>query len=180
MCIIIDSSGSMDNKRDEMKAAALALVKASKPHDQVCIVGFDDEVFNGLPHGEDFTSDIEEMEEALAHIGSRGGTAMRDAVWTSTGQIAANAHNGRKVLVLITDGSDTSSKVTQEELLRQVKQSGVRIYSIGLLMGDPRPAEAARAALAQLAEASGGLDFYPRDLAEVESTSHEIANEARK
>jgi Mg-chelatase subunit ChlD len=180
MCILIDSSGSMDNKRDEMKAAALALVKASKPHDQVCIVGFDDEVFNGLPHGEDFTSDIEEMEEALAHIGSRGGTAMRDAVWTSTGQIAANAHNGRKVLVLITDGSDTSSKVTQEELLRQVKQSGVRIYSIGLLMGDPRPAEAARAALAQLAEASGGLDFYPRDLAEVESTSHEIANEARK
>lgn len=180
MCIIIDSSGSMDNKRDEMKAAALALVKASKPHDQICIVGFDDEVFNGLPHGEDFTSDINEMQEALGHIGSRGGTAMRDAVRTSTDQVVANAHNPRKVLVLISDGNDTSSKVTQEELLREVERSGVRIYSIGLLSADSRSAEAARAALAQLAEASGGLDFYPRDLAELDSTSHEIANEVRK
>lgn len=180
MCIIIDSSGSMDNKRDEMKAAALVLVSASKPYDQVCIVGFDDEVFNGLPHGENFTSDIKEMKEALAHIGSRGGTAMRDAVRTSTDQVEAIAHNHRKVLVLITDGNDTSSKVTQEELLREVKHSGVPIYSIGLLSGDPRPAGAARTELAQLAEASGGLDFYPRDLAEAESASHQIANEVRK
>jgi len=180
MCILIDNSGSMREKRAGVRAAALALVKASKPHDEVCIVDFNDEASNDLPHGEDFTSDIQEMEEALTHIDSRGGSAMRDAIGMSIDHVTQKAHNDRKVLVLVTDGNDTSSTVTQEQLLGKVKNSGVRVYCIGLLHeDDPGQAGAARLALGQLAEASGGRDYYPKDL-EVASISTEIANEIRK
>jgi VWFA-related protein len=181
ICILIDNSGSMRDKRAGVKAAALALVKASKPRDEVCIVDFNDEAFIDLPHGEDFTSDIKKMEEALTRIDSRGGTAMRDAIRMSIDHVEQTAHNNRKVLVLVTEGNDTSSTVTQEQLLGKVKNSGVRVYCIGLLSeDDPGQAGAARLALGQLAEASGGLDYYPTNLAEVERISPEIANQVRK
>ena len=157
MCILIDNSGSMRDKRARVKAAALALVKASNPHDQVCIVDFNDEVFNDLPSGEDFTSDIKEMEEALTHIDSRGGNAMRDAIRMSIDHVEQTAHNDRKVLVVVTDGNDTSSTVTQEQLLGKVKNSGVPVYCIGLLNEVTLTPGAARLALGQLAEVSGGL-----------------------
>jgi VWFA-related protein len=181
MCILIDNSGSMGHKRARVKAVALALVKASNPHDEVCIIHFNDEAFNDLPYGKDFTSDIREMEEALTHINSRGGSAIRDAIRMSIDHLEQTAHNDRRVLVVVTDGDDTSSKVTQEQLLGKVKNSGVSVYSIGLLNEDDRrEGRAARLALGQLAEASGGLDYYPKDLADVESISPEIANEVRK
>jgi Mg-chelatase subunit ChlD len=177
ICILLDTSGSMYEKRDEVMAAALALVQASKPHDEVCIVGFDDEVFNALPGGEDFTSNIEEMEEALTRIDSRGGKAMRDAAQTGLEHLGRTSHHERRVLVLISEGYDTSSKVGQEELLRKIKSSGVAVYCIGLLAeSDPQRQETARLALDQLADVSGGLAFYPKNVAEAESISHQIAN----
>ena len=180
MCILIDNSGSMSDKRAGVMAAALALVRASKPNDEVGIVDFNDEALSGLPNGEDFTRDAKEMEEALTHIDSRGGSAMRDAVRTSIDQVEQTAHNDRKILVLVTDGNDTSSKVTQEQLLGNVKNSGIRVYSIGLLNeADPGHA-AAKLALERLAEASGGRAYYPKDLAELGSISQEIANGVRK
>jgi Mg-chelatase subunit ChlD len=177
MCILLDNSGSMREKRALVTAVALALVRASKPGDEVCIVDFNDEVLS-LPYGKDFTSDIQEMEKALTSIDSRGGTAMRDAIQTSIDHVEQKARNSRKVLVLVTEGEDTSSTVTQEQLLGKVKNSGVRVYSLGLLSGDALGG--ARLALRQLAEASGGLDYYAEDLAEVESISLEIASELRK
>jgi Ca-activated chloride channel family protein len=164
-----------------VKVAALALVQASKPGDEVCVVDFNDEVYYDLPHGEDFTSDIKEMEEALTRIDSRGGKAMRNAVRMAIDHVGQTAHSYRRVLVLVTEGYDTASSVTQEQLLGIVRNSGVRIYGIGLVSeDDPRRAGAAKLALGQLAEASGGLAYYPGDLAEVESISPEIANQIRK
>jgi beta-lactamase regulating signal transducer with metallopeptidase domain len=181
MCVVIDNSGSMREKRTAVRMAALALVKASNPHDEVCIVDFNDDASIDLPHGKDFTSDIHEMEEVLTRIESRGGSALRDAIGMSIDHVKQRAHNDRKVLVLVTDGNDNSSATSPEQLLSKVKNSGVRVYSIGLLGEDhPRETKANRRALEQLAEASGGLDYYPKDLAEVESLSHQIANEIRK
>jgi Mg-chelatase subunit ChlD len=181
MCILIDNSGSMRDKRAQMKAVALALVQASNPHDEVCVVDFNDEVFNDLPHGKDFTTEIKEMEEALTHIDSRGGSAMRDAIRMSIDHVAQAAHNDRRVLVVVTDGNDTSSTLTQEQLLAKAKNSGVRVYCIGLLNEeDPGQAAAARLALEQLAEASGGQGYYPKDLRDLEGVTPKIEREARK
>jgi Mg-chelatase subunit ChlD len=180
ICIVIDNSGSMRDKRAAVMAAALALVKGSKPDDDVCIIDFNDEVFGGLPQGEDFTADIGEMEAALTHIDSRGGKAMRDAIWLSI-EVEQTAHHETRAVVLVTEGNDTASRVTQEQLLSKVRNSGVRVYCIGLLGEDnPTRAGTAKVALGQLAEVSGGLDYYPKDLAEVESVAPEIAHELRK
>src|SRR3954462_6939424 len=76
MGLLIDDSGSMRDKRTGVEAAALALVKASNPQDEVFIVNFNDEAYLDVP----FTNDIKKMEQGLARIDARGGTAMRDAV----------------------------------------------------------------------------------------------------
>ena len=74
--IIIDNSGSMREKRQRVETASLDLVKASNPQDEVFIVNFNDDAFLDVP----LTSDIKKMEEGVARIDSRGGTAMRDAI----------------------------------------------------------------------------------------------------
>ena len=73
-------------------------------------------------------------------------------------------------MLVITDGNDNTSDETLEQLVREARQSGVLIYSIGLLErgGSQGEARAAKRALKALAEASGGLDYYPKNLAEVE------------
>ena len=74
--IIIDNSGSMREKRQKVETASLDLVRASNPQDEVFIVNFNDDPFLDVP----MTSDIKKMEEGIARIDSRGGTAMREAI----------------------------------------------------------------------------------------------------
>src|SRR5580704_13989147 len=62
--LIIDSSGSMRNKREQVAAAALDLVKDSNPHDEVFIIDFNDEVYLDS----DFTSDTTKLQKSLAKI----------------------------------------------------------------------------------------------------------------
>ena len=180
MGLIIDNSGSMRDKRSKVEAAALALVKDSNPQDEVFVVNFNDEAFNDLPHGKDFTSDIKEMEEALTRIDSRGGTAMRDAIRMSIDHVKEKAHKDKKVLVVVTDGNDNSSLVSLENLVKASQQSGVLIYSVGLLSEEERrEAKRAERALNALAEATGGEAFFPKDVTEVERIAHQVARDIR-
>jgi Ca-activated chloride channel homolog len=180
MGLVIDNSGSMRDKRAKVEAAALALVKDSNPQDEVFVVNFNDEAFNDLPHGKDFTSDIKEMEEALTRIDSRGGTAMRDAIRMSIDHEKEKAHRDKKVLVVVTDGNDNSSIVSLENLVKTSQQSGVIIYSIGLLSEEERrEARRAERALDALAEATGGEAYFPKDLAEVDRIAHQVARNIR-
>jgi len=180
MGLIVDNSGSMRDKRSKVEAAGLALVKDSNRDDEVFVVNFNDEAFNDLPHGKDFTSDIKEMEEALTRIDSRGGTAMRDAIRMSIDHEREKAHRDKKVLVVVTDGNDNSSLVSLENLVKTSQQSGVIIYSIGLLSEEERrEAKRAERALNALAEATGGEAFFPKDVAEVDRIAHQVARDIR-
>jgi VWFA-related protein len=180
MGLIIDNSGSMRDKRAKVEAAALALVKDSNREDEVFIVNFNDEAFNDLPYGKDFTSDIREMQEALTRIDSRGGTAMRDAIRMSIDHEKEKAHKDKKVLVVVTDGNDNSSLVSLENLVKASQQSGVLIYCVGLLSEEERrEAKRAERALNALAEATGGETFFPKDLAEVDRIAHQVAHDIR-
>jgi VWFA-related protein len=166
----------MRDKRAAVKAAALALMKGLRPDDELCIVDFNDDAYLDL----DFTSDIRKMEDALTHYEARGGTAMRDALRMSINHLEEKARNDRKVLVLVTEGDDNASAASQQDLVTQVRSSGVRIYCIGLLSENESPgAVRGRYALRQLAKASHGQDFYPMDLTGVESISPEIAAAVR-
>jgi Ca-activated chloride channel homolog len=180
MGLIVDNSGSMRDKRAKVEAAALALVKDSNPQDEVFVVNFNDEAFNDLPHGKDFTSDIKEMEEALTRIDSRGGTAMRDAIRMSIDHEKEKAHRDKKVLVVVTDGNDNSSLISLENLVKASQQSGVLLYAVGLLSEEERrEAKRAERALNALADATGGEAFFPKDLSEVEKIAHQVAHDIR-
>ncbi len=76
MGIVIDNSGSMREKRDQVNKAALNLVRASNPQDQVFVVNFNDEYYLD----QDFTSNMPLLKEALEKVEARGGTALYDAV----------------------------------------------------------------------------------------------------
>lgn len=180
MGLIIDNSGSMRDKRAKVEAAAITLVKDSNKDDEVFVVNFNDEAFLDNPHGKDFTSDIKEMEEALTRIDSRGGTAMRDAIRMSIDHLKEKAHKDKKVLVVVTDGNDNSSGITLENLVKASQQSEVLIYGIGLLSEEERrEAKRAERALNELAVATGGESFFPKDVNEVERLAHVVARDIR-
>lgn len=176
MGILIDDSGSMRDKRAKVAAAALALVKASNPQDEVFVVNFNDEAYLDVP----FTNDIAKLEEGLQKIDSRGGTAMRDAISMSIDYMKQKAKKDKKVILVVTDGNDTASVETLEKLVAKARQSEVLIYAIGILSEEePRESKKAQRALKALTEASGGMAHYPKQLPDVEKMSVQVAQEIR-
>jgi VWFA-related protein len=176
MGIIVDNSGSMSGKRSRVAAAALELVKQSNPDDEVFIVNFNDDThFDQL-----LTNDVRRLQSALARMESRGGTAMRDALSQSIDYVKKNGKRDKKVLVVITDGNDNSSTMSLEQVLRKSRDSEVLVYALGLLNEEERgDARAAKKALKTLTEASGGLDYYPASLSDVEEIIPRVARELR-
>jgi Ca-activated chloride channel homolog len=174
--IIIDDSGSMMTKRARVEAAALAMVRASNPQDEVFIVNFNDDAYLDVP----FTNDIHKMEQGLARIDSRGGTAMRDAINMSLDYERTEAKKDKKVLMVITDGNDNASTINLENLVRRANQTDTLVYAIGLFTEEEKhEATKARRALNELTNATGGLAFYPKDVDEVQQLAVEIAHDIR-
>jgi Ca-activated chloride channel homolog len=174
--LIIDDSGSMATKRSRVETAALAMVRASNPQDEVFIVNFNDDAYLDVP----FTSDIHKMEQGLARIDSRGGTAMRDAINMSLDYIKDKAKKDKKVIVVVTDGNDNASNVSLEKVVARANQGDTLIYAIGLFTEEEkREAAKARRALKELTSATGGLAFYPKEVNEVQSLTVEIAHDIR-
>jgi len=176
MGIIVDNSGSMTSKRTRVAAAALEMVKQSNPDDEVFIVNFNDDTHFDQP----LTNDVKKLQAALARMEARGGTAMRDALSKSITYVKKNGKKDKKVLVVITDGNDNSSDVTLDQLLRQSQNSEVLIYAIGLLNEEEAgEAKSAKKALKALTEASGGLDYYPKSISDVQEITPRVAHEIR-
>jgi VWFA-related protein len=176
MGLVIDNSGSMRDKRAKVEAAALTLVKASNPQDEVFIVNFNDEAFLD----KDFTNNVKDLQEGLARIDSRGGTAMRDAIRMSIDHLKEKAKKDKKVLVVVTDGNDNSSLVSLESLVKTAQDSGVLIYTVGLLSEEERrEAKRAKRALEALAEATGGEVYFPKDLSDVGRVANQVAHDIR-
>src|SRR5438309_325798 len=108
--ILIDDSGSMMSKRARVEAAALEMVRNSNREDEVFVVNFNDDAYLDVP----FTNNMQKLEQGLARIDSRGGTAMRDAISMSLDYMNKNGKKDKKVLMVITDGNDNASTTTLE------------------------------------------------------------------
>lgn len=175
--IVIDNSGSMRDKRARVEAAAIKLVKASNPQDEVFVVNFNDEAYLDVP----FTSDITKLEEGVARIDSRGGTALRDAVSMSIDYLKQEGKKDKKVLLVITDGNDTaSSGITLEKLVEKIHRSEVLVYGIGILgKEDARDRKRAMRAIDAMTRASGGASYYPGEVTEVEQIAQQVAHDIR-
>jgi VWFA-related protein len=175
--IVIDNSGSMRDKRQKVEAAAIKLVKAVKKTDEIFIVNFNDDAFLDQP----FTNDLSKLEEGVARIDSRGGTAMRDALSMSIDHVKAEGKRDKKVLLVITDGNDTTSVgITLEKLVEKAQRSGVLIYCIGILgQEERRDAKRAQRAMETLTKASGGVAYFPLTVEEVDSIAEQVAADIR-
>jgi Mg-chelatase subunit ChlD len=98
----------MGPKRAKVAAAALALVRASNPSDEVFIMKFDDQP----ALVQDFTHDIGKMEAALEKLNATGVTAMRDTILLAAEHLKRLAGNDKKVLLMVTDGEDALGLLT--------------------------------------------------------------------
>jgi VWFA-related protein len=172
--IVIDNSGSMRDKRPSVNAAALNLVRASNPQDQVFIVNFNNEHYLD----QDYTGDVSLLRDALERIEARGGTALYDAVAATSDHLMKTAKLQKKIILVVTDGEDNASRNTLEKAVRTIAvDGGPTVYTIGLLGGERE--KKARRALRIMAEQTGGVAYFPEDLNEVEAISQQIARDIR-
>jgi VWFA-related protein len=174
MGIVIDNSGSMREKRDQVNKAALNLVRSSNPQDQVFVVNFNDEYYLD----QEFTSDIKKLQTALEKVEARGGTALYDAIVASWTDQLAHSPLQRKVIFVVTDGEDDASQLSLEQAMHTLQQeNGPVVYAIGLL-GEEKLRKARRA-LQLIADRTGGVAFFPPTLGEVDEISRTVAHDIR-
>jgi VWFA-related protein len=164
----------MREKRPAVNAAAINLVQSSNPQDQVFVVNFNEEYFLD----QDYTAKVPKLKDALERIESRGGTALYDAVVASADHLKKSGALEKKVLLVVTDGEDNASRESLEQAVRRLEEkNGPTIYTIGLL-GEEH-SKRARRALRQMAEDTGGVAFFPKDLSEVQAITSQIAHDIR-
>jgi VWFA-related protein len=177
--ILIDSSGSMYDKQAAVVQASLDLVKLSNPEDEAFLVDFSWEAFID----QDFTSDIDKLQQGLSYIKPSGGTAIYDAVVASADYLSKSAKHPKQVLLIVTDGEDNASSATLEQAIRRIQDfDGPVVYCIGLLFGDDTnktEARHARRVLETLSEQTGGAAYFPKSVKDVDAITKEVANDIR-
>lgn len=179
--LVVDNSGSMRAKRPQVNAAAMTFVKTSNPQDEGFVVNFNDDYYLDTEH--DFTSDLTEMKTALERIDARGSTALFDAVIGSLDHLKKGTRD-KKVILVVTDGEDNASRHSLENAVEQAQRSNALIYAVGLFSDDDikhdhRAMKRARTALSQLANATGGLAFFPENVEDTEAICTQIARDIR-
>jgi Ca-activated chloride channel family protein len=168
----VDTSGSMDTKMPQTRAAASAFFQnVIRKGDKAFLVAFD-----SSPHVvQTWTPDLTELNSGLAKLRPEESTALYDAVVYSL----YNFHGvkGQKALVLLTDGKDTVSKFTYEQALEYAQRAAVPIYTVGI--GIRMTEMNVRAKLTRLCTETGGTSYYIDSAAELSKIYTDIQNELR-
>ena len=174
--LVVDHSGSMGSKRDEVMEGAKAFVQAGNPQDREFVVNFSDAVTFGLPASVSFTSNLEDLRAALLSTPASGKTALYDAVAAALERLQSD-HSARKVLVIISDGGDNASQHNFAQVLRMAQSASVVIYTIGLF--EEYGADQNPKVLKKFSEETGGNAYFPNSAAEVVSVCQQIAADIR-
>ncbi|HTW56635.1 MAG TPA: VWA domain-containing protein [Terriglobales bacterium] len=147
-----------------------------RPVDGLCVYGFSEVVNEATPG---YTSDLKRIDEGIEHIRVGAATALYDAIYLASR--ALDRRQGRKVIVLITDGGDTVSKVDYKEAERAAEEAEAIVYSVIIV---PIENSAGREtggehALIQLSEDTGGKYYYATSTAALDDAFHKISDELR-
>lgn len=177
MGILIDSSGSMIDKRNAVDSAAMRLLAESNARDSAFVVNFNTRAYLDQP----LTMDRVALQRGINRFEAHGETAMYDAVVASADELSHHAKENKQVLLIITDGADNASRLTRDEAIRRVEGlGGPVVYTIGLLFDtDPREYQRAHDDLDELASETGGLAYFPKSLDEVGEIASEVARDIR-
>lgn len=169
LSLLIDTSSSMEDRMSTAQEAAIGFVRKLRPTDLGEVIGFDSraEVL------QKFTSSTTELEQAIRKTVAGGSTSLNNALYISLKglkkiPIRQEEEIRRQAIILLSDGEDTSSLVTFEDVLDLARRSETAIYAIGLMEdnagGQSKGFREATYALRQLTNDTGGRAFFPSDV----------------
>jgi len=125
--VIFDLSGSMANKVGKAKEATLQFFKTANPQDEFLLVGFTD-------HAElisAFSNSADDLQKRLSFSAAKGRTALLDAIYLGLSEMRT-ARNGKRALLIISDGGDNNSRYNEKDIKRIVREANTQLYSIGI------------------------------------------------
>lgn len=179
MGIVFDASGSMGYKMNKAREAVAQFFKTANPEDEFFLAQFNDrpQMVTG------FTASLEEIQNELTFTQSKGRTALLDAIYLALNKMK-EAKNAKKALLVISDGGDNSSRYTEREIKRLVKESDVQIYAIGIFeavsaRGRTPEELSGPGLLTEVAETTGGRQFPVENLNELPDVAAKIGIELR-
>lgn len=178
LSIVMAVDASLSTKKDlklELASARRFAHDILRPQDSMALYQFSEEVEELVP----FTSNLKLIDAGIDRVHVRSATAMYDAVYL--GSRALYKRQGRKVMVIITDGGDTMSSTSYQQALRAAQQAEATVYSIIIV---PIEASAGRDtggehALIQISDDTGGKYFYAATLPRLQQAFEQISDELR-
>ena len=172
LVLLVDNSMSMSRRIEFVRSATERLFEGLKPKDRVIVAPFTSRI--GTITGP--TNDRKTVTQAVAAMRAGGGTAVLDSLLDAVRLLEGS--EGRRAIVLITDGYDENSKATVEEVMKAVEESQITVYSvaIGGVAGISLRGEDL---LRRFADKSGGRVFLPPRDAEVVKAAEQVATDAR-
>ena len=180
LSLLLDSSASMEDKLETLQVAATNFVKRLRPNDLAQVIDFDSRV----SIRQAFTSNQADLEGAIRQAVSGGSTSLHNAIYISLkelGKIKAQSDEDvrRQALIVFSDGEDTSSLVSFEEVLDRAKRSETSIYTIALrgTEANTRGFREAEFIMRQLAQETGGRSFFPVKIDDLNGVYAQIADE---
>ncbi len=179
LSLLMDTSASMDERMSTAQEAAIGFSRRLNPQDLAEIIDFDSRVEVLIQ----FTSDKEKLEEAIRLTSAGGSTSLYNALYISlkglekTPLQTTELH--RQAIVVLSDGEDTSSLVTFDEVLELAKRSETAIYTIGSKAKDDHRSGFRESdfVLRQLAYETGGQSFFPDDVNDLGAIYTQISDE---
>lgn len=180
LALLLDSSASMEDRLQTAQDAATGFVQRLRAEDVAEIVDFDSRV----EIRQTFTNDKAALEKAIRDAAAGGSTSLHHAIYISLKELrkirAASAEEiRRQAIVVLSDGEDTSSILSYEDVLDQTKRSETAIYTIGLRPKDngSRGFKEAEFVLKQLAFETGGRAWFPDHIGQLAGVYEQIATE---
>ncbi len=177
--VIFDFSGSMSNKIDKAREAALQFFKTANPQDEFFLVSFNERA--ELTSA--FTNSVEDLQSRMMLTAPKGRTALLDAIYLGLSQMRG-AHNAKRALLILSDGGDNHSRYNENDIKRLVKEADTQLYAIGLY--DPlgyrnRTSEELNGPtlLADITELTGGRVFAVEHLNDLPDVASKIGMELR-
>ena len=176
--LVIDNSTSMMTQRRLVIAGGMAFANSSHPEDELFTVSFNEQVRFGLPEQVPFTSSRLLVQAALNSLRPGGRTALYDAVIRALDHMERANHQKRFIIVL-SDGDDTASEASKEEMFARAAASDAMIFVVGAI--DPATGTYGnRRVLRTLARLGGGSAYFPDNERDVVRSFEEIAAHVRQ
>jgi Ca-activated chloride channel homolog len=177
--VIFDFSGSMANKIGKAREAAVQFFKTANPQDEFFLVSFNERA--ELTSA--FTSSVEDLQSRMLLTAPKGRTALLDAIYLGLSQMRG-AKNGKRALLILSDGGDNHSRYNESDIKRLVKEADTQLYAIGIF--DPlgyrnrTPEELnGPSLLSEVTEMTGGRVFAVENLNDLPDIASKIGMELR-